>query len=164
MRTDCTVLAARSVAETRFVRRVRQLRREANAKGWTAGRLGEDADFRRHHRIFHVVRRRPGDIQFVRQRRGHPFLDRQPVVDAAIDLQFGDRTEPDAQADCWNAPQIAFEPRHRVLLIARNVDAGLNEQAPGANRLRIFGDERTLLRERASSTQHTDEYGADESQ
>ena len=44
--------------------------------------------------------------------------------------------------------RLPFEAGRRVLDVAAVVESALDEQAAGADRFRIFGDERPLLRER----------------
>jgi len=64
---------------------------------------------------------------------------------AAVDLNLGNRTETDA--DTERQPQeVARQPRGGIVDAVAVIEAGLDEHASGANRFRIFSDERALLR------------------
>ena len=47
--------------------------------------------------------------------------------------------------------RLPFEAGRRVLDVAAVVEAALDQHAAGADRLRVFGDERPLLRERRAT-------------
>ena len=79
------------------------------------------------------------------------------MYEAAVDLQLGDRADADADADRRHPPaDCPSAPTPDTAESCAIVDAALDQHAAGADRLGIFGDERTLLgarpaRERASS-------------
>src|SRR5262249_55225956 len=62
-----------------------------------------------------------------------------------VDLNFSDRTDAEADTECRSPPEIPFQSRHRILDVVRIVDSGFEEDAAGADRFRILGDQRTLL-------------------
>src|SRR5262245_1233414 len=76
------------------------------------------------------------------------------IVESAIDLNLGDGTEADADADERKAEQVPFKPRGGVLNALTVVESGLDEHAAGADCLGILSDKRPLLRERQNRLQH----------
>ena len=86
----------------------------------------------------------------------------EAIVETTIDLEFGDRAEADAHADGRNAHQIAVEPRHRIVLVVREVEPAFEEDPARANRLGILGQQRTLLREAGEPATAPDKARADD--
>jgi len=84
----------------------------------------------------------------VRQRPVVALADAQAIVEAAVQLNFGNRTDAEADPDQGKAKQLPFEARHGILGLARIVQASLEQHSPGPNRLRILGCQRPLLRGR----------------
>ena len=89
-----------------------------------------------------------GDRQLGREWGGGVAArDRQVLEQPAIDLQFGDRADAEAEPERWHTPEIAYQSGYRVMSVVREIDAGLHQDAAGADGLGIFGNERALLRE-----------------
>jgi hypothetical protein len=61
-------------------------------------------------------------------------------------LQLGNLADPDAQAERRNPPQVAAQAGHGVLVVGGEVETAFDEEAAGADRFGVFGDERPLLR------------------
>ena len=91
------------------------------------------------------MRARAGHRQQAAERGIPAFVDRQLVVEPAVNLKLRDRADPDADAHGRHAPEITLQARHRVLLVVCGLDTALDEYAAGTDRLRVFGRQRTLL-------------------
>ena len=70
----------------------------------------------------------------------------ETVVQAAVDLQLGDRAEPEAQAKRGHPKQVTLQAGDRKENLLLQVEAAFEEDQPRADGFRIFGDERALLR------------------
>jgi hypothetical protein len=76
---------------------------------------------------------------------GASGADVQPVIDA-VDPHFRDGADADADADQRHASRCPRSRRGKDG-VANVVETRLDQDAARADRLRIFGDERSLLRE-----------------
>jgi hypothetical protein len=72
-------------------------------------------------------------------------LHREAIVRPPSICSSAMGAEADAQADGRNPPQVAAQAGHGIVLIVRVVDATLDQDTTGADRLGIFGGQRTLL-------------------
>ena len=72
------------------------------------------------------------------------------LYEHAVDLYFGDRAHADTHAEHRHADEIPLQPGCGIVRAAGVVDPALHEHAAGADRLRIFGEQRPLLREHGS--------------
>ena len=73
---------------------------------------------------------------------------------ALAPLDLGDGAEPHTDTNQWKSQKVPFQTGRRVFDAAAVVEPGLEEQAAGADRFRIFSDERPLLRERQDRLQY----------
>src|SRR5712671_1005650 len=76
---------------------------------------------------------------------------------AAVQLNLRDRADAEAETYNRHAPQVAFEPRERIVLFVSDIDPALDEQPADAHHLGIFSDERTLLCRRRLTKRDTDQ-------
>ena len=134
--------------EPAFVRRTGKSGGKAEPERRSPGPFGEEPHLHPDRPVLDARGRVAGGRHHVGQGRVVPLGDRQPVVQPAVDLHFGDGAHADACAEERHAQQIALETRRRIADIAPVIEAGLRENATGADGLGIFGDERTLLGER----------------
>ena len=73
------------------------------------------------------------------------LLDRQALVERAVDLQLGDRAQADAHAERRRLEEVAGQARRGIEDVVRDVEAGLDQDAAAADRLGVLGHERALL-------------------
>ena len=84
--------------------------------------------------------------------------DVEPIVEAAVDLQLGDRAQPEAHAERREPQQVPFQPGRRIEDIVLLVEAAFDQHQSRANGFGIFGHERALLRSR---TRRVRKHGRD---
>src|SRR5262245_53204543 len=89
-------------AQSALVARVRQSRREANRERWPGRRLGDKPDLGAEHEILDIagaVARDGVRVEHAREWRGGvEALDGELIPHAAIHLDLGDRSNPEAQS------------------------------------------------------------------
>ena len=71
--------------------------------------------------------------------------DSETVVEAAVDLNLGDRADAETDPDQMQSEEVALESRYRILDALAVVEAVFEQHPAGAYGLRIFRDERALL-------------------
>jgi hypothetical protein len=65
---------------------------------------------------------------------------------AAVELNLGDGTDTDADSTEGQSQEVAGQPRGGIVDTVAIVETSLDEDAPCADRFRVFSDERPLLR------------------
>jgi hypothetical protein len=147
-------LAASTVAKKSVVSRPRPV--SFCAFGRRAVRsFRQDPDLRGDHDVLDIA----GVLTVDREQRCQrrlvvPVGDRQRIERPTIDLELRNRADAEAEANCRDPPQIAFETGRGVLLVFREVDPGLDEQPAGANRFRVLSGQRPLLGGQWTCRQH----------
>ena len=85
------------------------------------------------HEVLDVVRAIAGDVEEAGERRGAALRDVQALVEAAVDLDLGDRAEPDADADSRHRQPVAAQAADRIEDVALEVETRLRS-GPGRRR------------------------------
>ena len=154
IRTDRAVLPKRPTSEKSIVSSPRplslpadrKLRRQPDAERRPARPFGDDADLGRDDDVLDVGRVVAGELELVGQRCRLDRRDVQAVVEPAVHLQLEDRAEPEADAERRQAQQVAGQAGGRIDDVALRIEAAFDEDVAGADRFRILGDQRPLLR------------------
>ena len=96
--------------------------------------------------IFDVGGHVPRQLEHVGQRRVRvPRRDGQPVPEPTVELDFSDRADAKAEPERADPHEVAGQTRGRKHA-AGVVEAGLDQDVAGGNRLRIFGHQGARLR------------------
>ena len=98
----------------------------------------------RHHRVLDVGGRVAGEVQVLGQGSRVPVPDVEEV-EARVHLEFGHLPEPEAEAEIREPVDGALEAGEREAAPELEIDAGLEQDRPGRDRVRVLGPERPLL-------------------